>query len=77
MKKMYLEVDELINHFRYETRALKYAQALEHYAERHAVEAVAVGDSMDGYVIEVTENNGKPSARLQTWTKELKQKCLG
>ena len=73
---IYVCVEELVNHFRFETRAETYARALEKYAEKHGVEAVPIGDPLDDYVIEVYKDDaGDTKARLAKYTEEMK-KCL-
>ena len=74
--KHYVCVEDLVNHFRFETRAEKYAKALEKYAEKHAVDAVAVGDPLDEYIIEVYRDEaGRSRARLAKYTGEIREKC--
>ena len=70
--KKYIEADGFVKAM--EGYRGTYGRAARKYAGEHAVEAVAVGDPLDGCVIEVArEDDGRMVSRLKACTGNVEE----
>ena len=74
--KKYIEMEPFVKYM--EKHNHTYGKAARKYASEHAVDAVAVGDTLDGCVIEVHKTDeGKFESRLRAYSGRIEDLIHG
>lgn len=74
--KKYIEAEAFVKYM--EKHNHTYGRAARKYASEHAVDAVAVGDTLDGCVIEVHKtDDGKFESRLRAYSGKIEDLVNG